>query len=115
MATAQFPKTQTSSNSGEKQHKGSCAALLRGADTWQDYSMQVLLLLGLRGDPLVLQTFPPGKLTSLEFNMIKENEPLGLFEPLPTPGFDYTMVSNQQLPVGDHESRGSINCRHTFG
>lgn len=66
--------------------------------------MQVLLVLGLRGDPLTLQTFPPGKLTSLEFNIIEENEPLGLFELLLTTGADYTIVSNEQLPVGDHES-----------
>lgn len=65
--------------------------------------MQVLLVLGLGGDPLTLQTFPPGKLTSLEFNIIEENEPLGLFELLPTTGVDYTVVSNEQFPVGDHE------------
>ena len=60
-------------------------------------------MLGLGGDPLVLQTFPPGERTSLEFNTIEENEPLGLFELLPT-RVAYTVVSNEQFPVHDHES-----------
>lgn len=42
--------------------------------------MKVLLVLGLEGGTPVLQTFPPGKLTSLELNTIGENESFGLFE-----------------------------------
>lgn len=66
MATAQFLETPYSSKSWENQYKWSCTALLRGADSWQQDSMQALLVLGLRGRPLRLQTFPPGKLKSLE-------------------------------------------------
>lgn len=53
--------------------------------------MQALLVLGQEGDTLALQTFPPGKLTSLEFNTIGENEPIGLFELLPTTRVAYTL------------------------
>lgn len=53
--------------------------------------MQVLLVLGLEGDTLLLQTFPPGKLTSFEFNTIGENELFGLFELLPTTRVAYTL------------------------
>lgn len=72
--------------------------------------MQALLVLGLGGDPLVLQTFPPGKLPSLEFNIIEENESLSLFELglQKQTRVAYTIVSNKQFPIPDHESGASV-------
>lgn len=63
-------------------------------------------MLGLGGDPLALQTLPPGKLTSLEFNVIEENEPLSLFELglQKQTRVAYTIASNKWFPICDHES-----------
>lgn len=68
--------------------------------------MQVLLVLGLAGDPLVLHTFPPGKLPSLEFNIIEENESLSLFELglQKQTRVAYTIVSNKRFPTPDPKS-----------
>lgn len=42
--------------------------------------MQVLPVLGLRGGPLRLQTFPPEKLKSPEVSYLEEKEPICLSE-----------------------------------
>lgn len=63
---------------------------------------------GLGGDPLVLQTFPPGKLTSLEFNIIEENEPLSELGFQKQTRVAYTVVSNKRFPICDHESEAAL-------
>lgn len=89
MATAQSPKnTKQFKELGKPAQMELCCSA-QGANMWQWYSMQVLLVLGLERDTSVLQTFPPGKLTSLEFNIIGDNEPFGLFE----------LLSIQELPT----------------
>lgn len=101
-----FPNHKTVQRAGKTSTNGSRATLLRGADLWQWCSTQVLRV--LRGDPLVLRTLPPGKLTSLEFNIIEENEPLFELGFQKQTRVAYTVVFNKQFPICDHESEAAL-------